>query len=619
MCGIVGVISNNEITDFDWVKKGIKKLEHRGPDSFGLWQSEDRLCVFGHTRLSILDLSELGNQPMCREDLGIAITFNGEIYNYIQIREELLIKGYNFKSKSDTEVLLLAYHCWGSGFLSRINGMYSFAIYDFKNRKFFIARDRAGEKPLFYIWDKKNLYFASEIKALLDIPNIKKKVNRQALHYYLSIGYVPSPMCILEDFQKLPPANAIELDCSKNKFNIYRYWNLPSPSFNLDENQIEEQFEYLLSNAVKRQMVADVPVGVLLSGGVDSSLITAFASEVNSKINTFTVTLPGNSKFDESEHARLIAKHFNTNHFEVSADEIITFDLFENVCTQFDEPIIDSSMIPTYMVSKLVSNTCKVALGGDGGDELFAGYQKYIDFIKFEQFSKYLPFKTRNLILSFINSALPVGFKGRNLMQYFGLNYDSSKLLLHNHFDSKSMSNLLINDYDFNFDLNDTNTFNIRQNLDLIGKVTEIDFLSYLPEDILTKVDRTSMLNSLEIRAPFLDMNLIEFAFSSVPTRLKINKLDKKILLKRICQKKLPKNFNLNRKQGFSIPLDKILISKDWISNVEGVLFDNHNTLFNKGFIRGLLNGQIKGRANSERLYGILCFEIWRNKYNISI
>ncbi len=325
MCGFVGVVSREPQTHRSWLSKGSGKLNHRGPDGRGEWWSEDSRIGLAHRRLSILDLSPLGRQPMHNEKRGLSIVFNGEIYNFVELRDELQKLGHVFSSKSDTEVLLASYIEWGSDFLARLNGMFAFAIYDSFQQKILLARNRAGEKPLFYYIRGPTLYFTSELKALLAHPKLPHQVNSVALNCYLAMGYVPGGLCMLKGYHKLPAAHAMIFDLRSGNLQNWRYWQLPNlkkEAGSRDESSLLEELESLLNDAVGRQMVADVPVGVLLSGGTDSSLITALAVRHSQKVQTFSIGFPGHGKLDETDHARLIAQHFGTQHTELMAEPV---------------------------------------------------------------------------------------------------------------------------------------------------------------------------------------------------------------------------------------------------------------------------------------------------------
>ena len=619
MCGIVGIGSTAPESDRSWLEKGRDSMTHRGPDDAGEWWSLDGRVGLAHRRLSIVDLSSLGNQPMHLPERGLAIVFNGEIYNHIALRENLTSLGYAFRSHCDTEVLLAAYAAWGESCLKRINGMFAFALYDEPEQKLFLARDRAGEKPLFYRLASGSLQFASELKALLANPVNPRRIDNEALDCYLAMGYVPGERCMLEGYNKLPPAHALRFDLLSGQAEVWRYWNLPefvSAQESLDELVLLDELESLLEDSVRGQMIADVPVGVLLSGGVDSSLITAMAVRNSSQVQTFTIGFPGYGKLDETEHARFIARHFGTRHTELVAEDA-TVALLPRLAHQFDEPMVDSSMIPSFLVSQLVRQHCTVALGGDGGDELFGGYGHYSRLQWMKQNLSWMPHSLRCGIASFAEKCLPVGFKGRNWAQGLGVDFDNGLSLNASCFDATTRRRLMQTHADWPLSAEVVQKKLVPSNPDLLQRATRMDFANYLAEDILVKVDRASMLSSLEIRAPFLDYRLIEFAFGKIPSRLKATPIEKKIMLKRLTSRLLPPEFDRQRKQGFSIPLGEWLKGGSFGKFFNEVLRDPQCS-FNADTVDALLRGQVRGRSNGERLFALVLFELWRREYAVT-
>jgi asparagine synthase (glutamine-hydrolysing) len=550
----------------------------------------------------------------------LSIVFNGEIYNFADLRDELIAKGHGFKSHSDTEVILGAYREWGTECLARFNGMFAFALFDARKQTVFLARDRAGEKPLFYHQANSVLRFASELKALLADPALPRRIDPAALDCYLAMGYVPGDRCMLQAFNKLPPAHALLFDLKIGQAKIWRYWQLPeleaTSSRPLDEAALLDELEMLLEDAVRRQMVADVPVGVLLSGGVDSSLITAMAVRSSSQVQTFTIGFPGHGKLDETEHARLIARHFGTRHTELMA-EGATANLLPRLAHQFDEPMVDSSMIPTFLVSQLVRQHCSVALGGDGGDELFGGYGHYSRLKWMQQKLESIPYPFRKGVALSAEKLLPVGLKGRNWLQGMGVDLAKGLPLIASYFDAATRRRLLASQPDWFLAAESVFKSRVPEYPDLIQRSTRMDFANYLAEDILVKVDRASMLNSLEVRAPFLDYRLIEFAFGRVPSHLKATAQDKKILLKRLTSRVLPPEFDRQRKQGFSIPLGDWLKGGAFRDLFNQVLRDSRCS-FDAGTVDSLFHGQDSGRSNGERLFALVMFELWRREYDVT-
>ncbi|MGO9120632.1 MAG: asparagine synthase (glutamine-hydrolyzing) [Desulfomonilaceae bacterium] len=623
MCGIVGLASSAAFSNRDLILAQRDSLIHRGPDEAGVWWSPDSCVGLAHRRLSIIDLSPTGRQPMLDRKGELCITFNGEIYNFQELRKELAQLGHHFRSASDTEVLLEAYREWGIDCLERLNGMFAFGLYDIPHRRLFIARDRAGEKPLFYSVQSGSLVFASELKAILADPEFPRRIDAPALNLWLQFGYVPGDRCILKGVKKLPPAHALTWNVETGDMRVWRYWHLPpmhnEESGQVSEDELVEGLHDLLQDSVRRQLVADVPVGILLSGGVDSSLVTAMAARCSSKVKTFTIRFPDYPKYDETEHARLIAKHFSTEHVELVA-EPTTWELLPKLAWQYDEPVVDSSMIPTYLVSRLVRSECTVALGGDGGDELFGGYTHYGRLLWTQRNLGWIPRPLRIIVAGLSAKLLPTGFRGRNYLIGLGQDLFTEVPNVAFLFDREARKKLLSHDL---FETAEKSLppaqiwrHVLKQDGDLLDRACRIDFQMYLPGDILAKVDRASMLNSLEVRAPFLDSRIIEFAFGRVPSRLKASPNGLKLLPKMLGRRLLPESFEWDRKQGFSIPLHRWL-RNDWREPVEEILLSARSDLWDQRAVRRLWEGHLRGYSNSERLFGLLMFELWRKAYNI--
>lgn len=622
MCGILGVASTEPINDRSWLSACRDTMIHRGPDAAGeLWIDEGRIGM-GHRRLSIIDLSNAGDQPMYDKNQGLSIVFNGEIYNFSLLRTELEGLGHNFKSQSDTEILLKSYAQWGKKCVDHFNGMFAFAIYDSKKQILFLARDRAGEKPLFYKYVKGLIYFSSELKAMMKHEGFSRRIDREALDCYLAMGYIPGDRCIFKGYNKLPPAHALEFHIKTGDLQIWRYWSLPEFSSEIElgktnEKELLDELEVLFESSVSQQMVADVPVGILLSGGVDSSLVTAMAVRSTNKIKTFNIRFPGYGKLDETKHARLIANYFGTEHIELEGQPAIA-DLVPQLAYQFDEPMADSSMIPTYLVSQLVREKCTVALGGDGGDELFGGYNHYSNLLWMQRRLGRIPFPLLRIISKIATSLVPIGMKGRNYFQALEVDLNTSLPLIATFFDIETRKKLMSGQGEWSLLAEGILNKQIPLIKDIVQRATRIDFQNYLSEDLLVKVDRSSMLSSLEMRAPLLDYRLIEFAFAKVPSHYKSTINNRKILLKRLAARLLPSEFDFQRKQGFSIPLSQWLKQGVFRQLFWDVLLDKE-CLFDRNMVKKLLLGQDRGHNNNERLYALVFFELWRREYNVSI
>jgi asparagine synthase (glutamine-hydrolysing) len=615
MCGIIGVASRSPVTNPAWLDAGRDAMQHRGPDDSGSWWSANRTVGLAQRRLAIIDLSPGGHQPMQDEAGSLTIVFNGEIYNYLELRSLLMSKGHRFRTQSDTEVILAAYREWGTDCLAHLNGMFAIALYDERSNVLLLARDRAGEKPLFYSVTDGELRFSSELKGLLADATFDRTIDPAALDCYLTMGYIPGEQCILRKARKLPPAHAMTYDLGSGKMTTWRYWKLPPPpEVDLaDDEALVDELERLLEDSVRRQMIADVPVGVLLSGGVDSSLVTAMAARTSSRVKTFTVGFQGNVKYDEADYARAVAAHFNTEHIELQAGDVGP-DILGLLARQYDEPIADSSMIPTFLVSQLVRQHCTVALGGDGGDELFGGYEQHRRILVLRSRFQMIPLSIRKRMAAAGNAALPTGFRGRNYINALGVDFATELPFVASHYNATERRALLGRDW--HTVAEEIRNARVPEVSELLQRDTRMDFENYLPEDILVKVDRASMLASLEMRAPLLDFRIVEFAFGKVPSRLKASLTERKILLKRLCKRVLPANFDADRKRGFSIPLPDWLRGGPWRDFVTDVLLDPKCT-FDRAAVRTLIEGHGRIRDNGARLFGLTLFELWRRAYKI--
>jgi asparagine synthase (glutamine-hydrolysing) len=620
MCGIAGVVQGGGVDGCAWLARAQQLLVHRGPDASGTWRSADGRAAFAHCRLSIIDLGPSGAQPMQDSSGQLSIVFNGEIYNYRELRTELRARGFTFNSASDTEVILAGYLAWGTDVLRRLEGMFAFAIYDSATCSLFLARDRIGEKPLYYRVGANTLSFASELKALMADPHLPRRIDPTALDCYLYMGFAPGERCIIAGCNKLPPAHALLFDAQAESLRVWRYWQAPEPDSAVppDEDELTAELERLLEEAVRRQLVADVPVGVLLSGGVDSSLVAAMASRSLGRVRTYTARFPADSAYDETPHARLIARHFATEHVELAVEQP-SVDILPLLARQFDEPIADSSMIPTYLICRAVRDHCKVALGGDGGDELFGGYRHYSRLLWMQDHVGHIPSGLRRPVARAAYAVLPVGFRGRNWVEAAAADLDTSVPLIACYFDLAMRARLLPGHAARAQPAEQIREQRTPPAGDLLQRASRFDLENYLPEDILVKVDRASMLSSLEVRAPLLDRKVVEFACAKVPSALKATAGSRKVLLKQLAARVLPPQFDRQRKQGFSIPLARWLAGVEWSQFFREVLLGSQSTLFEHTTIRALLRGQERGRTNGERLFALVMLELWRREYRASL
>jgi len=620
MCGIVGYAGRPDGLPADLLVTMRDIIAHRGPDACDIWSSPDRAVVLGHRRLAILDLSATGAQPMATSTATSVVVFNGEIYNHEELRRELAGDGARFAGRSDTEVLLAAYDVWGERCVERLRGMFAFAIYDRTRRLLFMARDRAGEKPLYWAEHRGGLVFASELKALMADSAFPRRLSAEGLAHYLSFGYVPGDRCILQGVHKLPPAHYLSWPLAGGAPTVRRYWDLPlvQPEEGGSIEELTDELQQLLTAAVSEQLVADVPLGVLLSGGLDSSLVTAIAVRAGAgKVRTFTVTLPDHPHLDESRFARSVAKYLRTDHVELPVDQS-SVDLIQKLAAQYDEPIADSSMIPTYQLARTVSRHCKVVLGGDGGDELFGGYLAYQTALRRERLRRALPHTTRALLATAARRLLPSGAKGRRYLM----------ALAGNGADGIVQSAVWVDSADFpraspwlarsrppqppkmwHQSLVETGR-------GLPGAAMAADFRSYLPDDILVKVDRASMLCSLEVRAPFLDKRIIEFAYGRVPNQLRVTLSERKMLLKRLARRLLPPDLDIDRKQGFTIPVSRWLTAEVLQAWTEECREQIRAVLSDTAVAR--LMERRESMTGEHSLYATIMLTSWMRQYGIA-
>jgi asparagine synthase (glutamine-hydrolysing) len=620
MCGIVGVVHVRRPAAEPPIEAMRETLRHRGPDDAGLWRSEDGRVAFGHRRLSIIDLSPLGHQPMLSPDGTVSLILNGEIYNFEELRRTLSDLGHRFRGRSDTEVLLAAWQQWGEQCLARLRGMFAFALYDAREQCLLLARDRAGEKPLFVSATSDRLAFASELKALLAWDAMPRRMDPAALEQYLAYGYVPGDACLLAGVRKLLPGHALRYSLATGDAKVWAYWRLPEPrpvpADRADE--LVEELDQLLAASVREQLVADVPVGILLSGGVDSSLVTAMAARVaTGPVRTYTVSFAGHGKFDEAPFARMVAAHFGTRHTELEA-EAVTVDLLPKLARQYDEPIADSSMVPTHLVSRLVRQSCTVGLGGDGGDELFGGYHLYNVVLAQQAVRTVLPGAARRGV-STLAARLPVGFRGRTYLSGLDAAPLTAVARAGLYFDETTRRALV----PMLADLPPGGPEAFRraraaEGRTLVQQMTRADFGSYMVDDILVKVDRASMLASLEMRAPFLDQRIIEFAFGKVPDRLKASVRHRKILLRMLARRVLPPALDVTRKRGFSIPL-RAWMRGSWGKFMRDTIRTAAPGLFDQPVVERLFAAQERGLSNQARLFTLTMLELWRREYAVGL
>jgi asparagine synthase (glutamine-hydrolysing) len=544
-------------------------------------------------------------------DGSLVIVFNGEIYNFKSIKNDLRKKGYEFRSESDTEVLLNAWHCWKEETLQKINGMFAFAILDTANNSLVLARDRMGEKPLYYQQTNIGIVFSSELKSILSINGVSRQINHLALDCLLGFGYVPGDHCIIEGVKKLPQASYLTYKIGEDNPIVNTYWNYPLPTKNLtQENILIEKLDMHLGNSVRSQMVADVPVGIMLSGGLDSSLITAYAAEADKDVYTFTVGFEGYGGADERHFARQVAQWFGTRHRElnVSGADPGVMSLLASQCC---EPSTDPAIIPGYLIYKAASEHCKVVMGGDGGDEIFGGYNRYETWKHLKEKYGKLPSKVRSLIANKAENMLPIGFKGRHSLMQMDTDFENSLPLKDNLFTEEERRNLLPNSWNVS-DTNYVKDSMVNHELAFFERAMRYDMKGFLPDNILTKVDRSSMLSSVEVRSPFLSKEILEFSLGEINTEMK----RRKKILRQLAKQKLPYFFNFQRKQGFVPPLEYWMKEKKWQEFINDNLFSS-NSFFNKKMLNNFMKGDGKRFFNKRRLFSLLMIQLWMQNNNI--
>ena len=635
MCGIAGFLSSNINPDIV-LGDMINAINHRGPDDKGTWFDKNVGIGFAHSRLSILDLSSAGHQPMHSVSDNFVLIFNGEIYNHNKLREELeFVSHRSWNGHSDTETLLAAIEEWGLDVaLKKTNGMFSIALWDKNSKNLFLARDRIGEKPLYYGWVNEQFVFASELKSIKKFPKFNNSIDRSSLALYLRFNSIPSPYSIYKDIYKLEPGQVIQLNSDSKELKKSYFWSIEEVIRDGCSNRFKEapkiivnNLENVLSNSISSQMQSDVPLGAFLSGGIDSSTIAALMqSKSANKINTFTIGF-NEKEFDEAKHAMLVAKHIGTNHFDMYVNEKDTLDVIPLLPKIYDEPFADSSQIPTFLVSKFAKEKVTVALSGDAGDELFGGYNRYV-FSK-KTFNKIL--KTPILLKKFL-SRFMLGFSEEKwnsmlsgLLRKRIANIGHKIHKAANVLESSSIRDLhfklisqIQNPSDWLLDGNEhPSVFNDKTErfleLDPIEQMMAYDLISYLPTDILTKIDRAAMSVSLETRVPFLDPEVIKFS-TCLPIEFKIRNGVTKWALREVLYKYVPKDLIERPKMGFAVPLAEWLRGplKDWAESLLDEKRLHEEGFFNVEFVRSKWLEHLNCDANWEhQLWNVLMFQSW--------
>ncbi|MDT7603940.1 MAG: hypothetical protein QOF61_1937 [Acidobacteriota bacterium] len=623
MCGIAGFIDTDARLGADereaLIDRMCKVIAHRGPDEQG---TQVRGAVaLGMRRLSIIDLAG-GHQPMSGCDPAVTLVFNGEVYNFRELQKDLEARGHRFKTHSDTEAIVHAYEQYGAACVQYLRGMFGFALWDERKRELFLARDRAGKKPLYYTVAPSGAFvFGSELKCVLEHPEVAREINLEALDAYVTFGYVPDPLSIFAGVHKLPPGHTLTFDGARVR--VEQYWDFP---FETDakpraEEEYVEELRALLDEAVRIRLVADVPLGAFLSGGVDSSAVVGLMARHTSRpVKTFSIGFSEDS-FDELKYARVAARHFATEHHEF----VVTPDIcrvIDDLVWHFDEPFADSSAIPTHAVSRLAREHVKVVLSGDGGDELFAGYTRYV-VDRQRSFFDRVPRGLREGVMLPLSRKLPHGAWGRNYLytnahdaigryvNSLALFTDLNKRALYSEELRRALSGRA----------GAVETFrriaSKVKSADPLDAMLYLDSKTYLPGDILTKVDRMSMAASLEARVPLLDHKLIEFA-ARVPARLKMNGLETKHLFKRAVRGLVPDEILDRPKQGFGVPIGKWINEelRDYIRDVLHGPRTRTRGYFDPAYLDVLFSEHERGRRDhSGQLWSLFVLELWQRTF----
>lgn len=630
MCGICGKLNYNPAkpADAPLLRQMCSVLVHRGPDDEGVYIQGP--IGLGHRRLSIIDLSTAGHQPMSNEDESVWIVFNGEIYNFYELRDDLEKKGYRFRSRTDTEVLLHLYETEGVDCLQKLRGMFAFAIWDARKRWLFLARDRLGKKPLFYRSGPDSFIFASEIKAILQDPEVGREVDPIAIHHYLTYQYVPSPFCAFKGLRKLPPAHY--LLCQDGKVMVQRYWKLAYlPKFPTataqQQRELEQELLDRFEEAVRLRLISDVPLGAFLSGGVDSSAVVAFMSRLMSQpVKTFSIGFD-EQVYNELPYARIVAERFKTDHTEFMVKPNAV-EILPKLVWYYNEPYADSSAIPTYYVSKLAREHVTVILNGDAGDENFAGYGRYVANEYAQRHYRMLPF-VRTRAFQSVLGKIPHGRNPNSFLWRLKrfLQESSKSPELRNlgwlcHFDNEKKEQLYSEDFKTKINGVDSQDLLLEKYREaeadnFIDSTLYADVMMYLPDDLLVKVDIASMANSLEARSPFLDHIFMEFV-AKIPAELKLRGKMTKVILKRALQDILPAQILKRSKMGFAVPIDYWLRNELKPMAYDLLLGQRHleRGYFEKNFIEKMLHEHCSGQWNWHyHIWNLLMLELWHRTF----
>ncbi|MDB9314654.1 asparagine synthase (glutamine-hydrolyzing) [Spirulina sp. CS-785/01] len=624
MCGICGVVyaDPERPVHGKLIEMMSASLVHRGPDQGGQYIQEN--VGLGSRRLSIIDLDG-GQQPIHNEDQTIWVVFNGELYNYRELTRSLTRRGHKFYTETDTEVLVHAYEEFGGEFLEYLNGMFAFALWDSRHQRLILGRDRMGIKPLYYTLHDNALIFGSELKTLLTYPQLPRNIDLTALNEYLSFEYIPTPRTILQNVFKLPPGHGLRYQ--QGQLKTWQYWDINlARSENITPKPVqdyEQELIKVLTEAVQKEMVSDVPVGVLLSGGLDSSTIAAIMAKIApNPVKSFSIRFDDPS-FDESNYARQVADHLKTEHYELTLTPKLTLDLVPQLAKVLDEPLGDSSILPTFLLSQFTRHHVKVALGGDGGDELFGGYSTLQAHRLVEYYEGLLPSVVRHRMIPWIVDRLPVSFDDISFdfkLRRFIAGRGIPIIMRHHQWLGSytvPQKRQLLQPWT---QLQEKDTYQVAfehqqssQAQDALNQLLYCDLKLYLEGDILPKVDRASMANSLEVRVPFLNHTLVEYV-AQMPHSLKLRGFTTKYILRRTMQDYLPTPILNRKKKGFNMPVAKWL-TKELRPLVEEMLSPSRlqrEGFFNADYVQQLLQEHMSGKADHRKLiWTLLVFELW--------
>lgn len=622
MCGICGIVDRHEaVISPELLSRLNTRLWHRGPDEGGEWI--DGSAGLAMRRLAIIDLSG-GQQPMFNEDGNVAIVFNGEIYNYKDLREELILAGHQFRTHSDTETIIHLYEEHGAQGLSCLNGMFALAIWDKKEKKLLLARDRTGKKPLYYCLLGNRIVFSSEMKSLLEHPGISREVDEVSLDNFFALGYTAPPRTIFREVKQLPPG--CSLTWKDGHIDVARYWRLePKPNSSRNEEEAAEELLSLLKDAVRIRLYSDVPFGALLSGGVDSSLVVGLMSQLMDRpVQTFTVGF-SDENLDESPYAEEVAKLFGTEHHHMIARPHNAIELVQKLTEHFGEPFGDASAIPTYLVSEMARQNVTMALSGDGGDEVFGGYKSY-RYHALAAAYRNVPGAVRTVIRGAVKGLNGwAGSNGRRLKRFLReaeLPVEKAWFNSRSIFSTAELGELYTHDFAARVPM-ETRGFqvwdsfkNFRSSGDDASILNYVDYETYLPGDILVKVDRMSMANSIEMRAPLLDYRIAEFA-AGLPREWKWTSREGKRVLKRAARLILPAHVLNRRKQGFVLPTSKWFRGELKTVMAETIRSSNAGQVIRLDYCQNLLDRHAKGEGGDldRKLWSVLCYLTWHKNF----